>query len=197
MKVVLATANPGKQREFAALLGPRGFELVLQSALGIGSIAETGHTFEDNALLKARHAAAACGLAALADDSGLEVDALGGRPGVWSARFAGPEASDDENNAELLRALAERPGLPRTARYHCVLALVRRADDPRPLLAHGTWEGRIGTRAAGSGGFGYDPYFIPAGFECTAAELSAVQKNALSHRGAALRDLIARLDSWV
>jgi XTP/dITP diphosphohydrolase len=197
MKVVLATANPGKQREFAALLAPRGLELVLQSALGIGSVAETGHTFEDNALLKAHHAAARSGLPALADDSGLEVDALGGRPGVWSARFAGPEASDEQNNAELLRALAERPDAPRTARYRCVLALVRGPDDPRPLLARGHWEGRIGTRPAGSGGFGYDPYFIPDGFECTAAELSAVQKNALSHRGAALRDLIAHLDSWV
>ena len=196
MKVVLATANPGKQREFAALLGPRGFELVLQSELAIASVAETGHSFEENALLKARHAAALSGLPALADDSGLEVDALGGRPGVWSARFAGAGASEGENNSQLLHALAERPGVPRTARYRCVLALVRRADDPRPLLAQGTWEGRIGTEPAGSGGFGYDPYFIPAGFECTAAELSAVQKNALSHRGAALRDLIARLDSW-
>jgi XTP/dITP diphosphohydrolase len=196
MKVVLATANPGKQREFAALLGPRGLELVLQSALGINSIAETGSTFEANALLKARHAATHSGLPALADDSGLEVDALGGRPGVWSARFAGPEASDAENNAELLRELAARPGAARSARYRCVLALVRRADDPQPLVARGVWEGRIGTTPKGSGGFGYDPYFIPAGFECTAAELSAVQKNALSHRGAALRDLIARLDSW-
>jgi XTP/dITP diphosphohydrolase len=196
MKVVLATANPGKQREFAALLVPRGFELVLQSDLHIDSIAETGHTFEDNALLKARHAAALSGLAALADDSGLEVDALGGRPGVWSARFAGPEASDEDNNKQLLLALAERPGAARTARYRCVLALVRSADDPRPLLAQGSWEGRIGLSPAGSGGFGYDPYFIPAGFECTVAELSAVQKNALSHRGAALRDLIARLGSW-
>jgi XTP/dITP diphosphohydrolase len=196
MRIVLATANPGKQREFTALLGPRGFELVLQSELNIDSIAETGHSFEENALLKARHAAALSGLPALADDSGLEVDALGGRPGVWSARFAGPDASDADNNNQLLRALAERPGAPRTARYHCVLALVHSADDPRPLLAQGSWEGRIGTMPAGSGGFGYDPYFIPDGFECTAAELSAVQKNSLSHRGVALRALIARLDSW-
>ncbi len=196
MRVVLATANPGKQREFAALLGPRGIELVLQSELHIDSIAETGHSFEDNALLKARHAAALSGLPALADDSGLEVDALGGRPGVWSARFAGPGASDADNNRQLLQALAERPDAPRSARYRCVLALVRSADDPRPLLARGSWEGRIAHSPAGSGGFGYDPYFIPEGFECTAAELSAVQKNALSHRGAALRDLIARLDSW-
>lgn len=196
MRIVLATANPGKQREFAALLGPRGIDLVLQSELRIDGIAETGHSFEDNALLKARHAAALAGLPALADDSGLEVDALGGRPGVWSARFAGPQASDEDNNRQLLRALAERPGAPRTARYRCVLALVHGADDPRPLLAQGSWEGRIGLTAAGSGGFGYDPYFIPDGFECTAAELSAVQKNALSHRGAALRALIARLDAW-
>jgi XTP/dITP diphosphohydrolase len=193
MKVVLASANPGKLREFAALLGPRGFELVPQSQLHIHSIAETGHTFEDNALLKARHAAAISGLAALADDSGLEVDALGGRPGVHSARFAGPEASDGDNNRQLIVALAEHPDAPRTARYRCVLAFVRGADDPRPLLAQGRWEGRIAQVPAGSGGFGYDPYFIPEGFECTAAELSAAQKNALSHRGVALRDLIARL----
>ena len=196
MRVVLATANPGKQREFAALLGPRGFELVLQSQLHIDSIAETGHTFEDNALLKARHAAALSGLPALADDSGLEVDALGGRPGVGSARFAGPGASDEDNNKQLLLALAERPDAPRTARYRCVLALVRSADDPRPLLAQGSWEGRIASSPAGTGGFGYDSYFIPEGFECTAAELSSVQKNALSHRGNALRALIARLDTW-
>jgi XTP/dITP diphosphohydrolase len=197
MKIVLATANPGKQREFAALLGPRGFELVLQSELKIPSIAETGHTFEDNALLKAHHAAALSALPALADDSGLEVDALGGRPGVWSARFAGPQASDADNNRQLMAALAEIPSAPRTARYRCVLALVRTAHDARPLVAHGTWEGRIATEPAGGGGFGYDPYFIPDGFECTAAELSAVQKNALSHRGAALRALITRLDSWL
>ena len=197
MRIVLATANPGKQREFAALLGPRGFELVLQSELNIPGIAETGHTFEENALLKARHAAALSALPALADDSGLEVDALGGRPGVWSARFAGAEASDADNNRQLMAALAERAGAPRTARYRCVLALVRTANDPRPLLAHGTWEGRIASEPAGAGGFGYDPYFIPDGFECTAAQLSAVQKNALSHRGAALRALIARLDTWL
>jgi XTP/dITP diphosphohydrolase len=195
VRVVLATDNPGKQREFAALLEPRGFELVLQSALGIVSIEETGRTFEDNALLKARHAAAS-GFPALADDSGLEVDALGGRPGVWSARFAGPTATDAENNQELLRALAEVPDERRTARYRCVLALVRNAADAHPLIAQGSWEGRIALMPAGTGGFGYDSCFIPAGFEGTAAELSPVRKNALSHRGAALRDLVARLPSW-
>ena len=197
MRVVLATANPGKQREFAALLTPRGFELVMQSELGIASIEETGNTFEDNALLKARHAAAASGLPALADDSGLEVDALGGRPGVWSARFAGPDATDEQNNECLLAELAQMADEQRTARYRCVLALVRNAGDPRPLIAQGSWEGRIGHNAIGDGGFGYDPYFIPAGLDTTAASLSAAAKNALSHRGAALRDLVARLSAWI
>jgi XTP/dITP diphosphohydrolase len=196
MRVVLATANPGKQREFATLLAPRGFELVLQSDLGIESIAETGNTFEDNALLKARHAAAASGLPALADDSGLEVDALGGRPGVWSARYAGPGATDEQNNACLLAELEGVADDERTARYRCVLALMRSAADTQPILAQGSWEGRIGFEPVGSGGFGYDPYFIPAGLNCTAAELSAARKNALSHRGAALRDLIVRLGTW-
>jgi XTP/dITP diphosphohydrolase len=196
MKIVLATANPGKQREFAALLGPCGIELVLQSDLGIPSIEETGQTFEENALLKARHAAALGKIPALADDSGLEVDALGGRPGVYSARFAGPKASDEDNNAMLLRELRDRKDGERAARYRCVLALVRSRDDPKPLLAQGTWEGRISSEPKGQGGFGYDPYFIPEGLERTAAELSAAQKNALSHRGAALRALIARFDAW-
>ena len=196
MRVVLATANPGKQREFATLLAPRGFELLLQSDLGIAAAEETGNSFEDNALLKARHAAAVSGLPALADDSGLEVDALGGRPGVWSARFAGPGANDEANNARLIAELADVPEAQRTARYRCVLALMRSATDTHPILAQGGWEGRIGFEPVGAGGFGYDPYFIPTGLNCTAAELSAVRKNALSHRGAALRDLIARLGSW-
>ena len=195
MRVVLATANPGKQREFAALLEPRGFELVLQSALGIASIPETGRTFEDNAVLKARHAAAA-GFPALADDSGLEVDALGGRPGVCSARYAGPAATDEENNSALLRALEAVPDERRTARYRCVLALLRSVLDAQPLIAQGSWEGRIAHQRSGTGGFGYDSCFIPAGFDCTAAELSPERKNALSHRGAALRALVTRLDSW-
>lgn len=197
MRIVLASGNPGKQREFEALLGPRGIELVLQSTLGIEGAEETGHTFEDNALLKARHAAAAAGLPALADDSGIEVDALGGRPGVHSARYAGPGASDAANNARLVGELAAVPPAQRTARYRCVLALVRSADDPRPLLARGSWEGRIALEPKGDGGFGYDPWFIPQGLDCTAAELSAARKNALSHRGAALRDLIARLPGWM
>ncbi|HXL96842.1 MAG TPA: RdgB/HAM1 family non-canonical purine NTP pyrophosphatase [Steroidobacteraceae bacterium] len=193
MKLVLASANAGKQREFAALLAPAGIELVLQSALGIDSVAETGTTFEANALLKARHAAGRSGLPALADDSGLEVDALDGRPGVWSARYAGAMATDADNNARLLSELAGVPAERRGARYRCVLALVRTADDAAPLIAGGSWEGRIAARPAGGGGFGYDPLFVPEGHTVSAAELPAVQKNALSHRGKALADLVAQL----
>ena len=193
MNLVLASANAGKQREFAALLAPAGIELVLQSALGIDSVAETGTTFEANALLKARHAAGRSGLPALADDSGLEVDALDGRPGVWSARYAGAMATDADNNARLLSELAGVPEERRGARYRCVLALVRTADDAAPLIASGSWEGRIAARPAGGGGFGYDPLFVPEGHTVSAAELPAAQKNALSHRGKALADLVAQL----
>jgi XTP/dITP diphosphohydrolase len=193
VKLVLATANAGKQREFAALLAPLGIELVLQSALGIDSAAETGSTFEANALLKARHAAARAGLPALADDSGLEVDALDGRPGVWSARYAGARATDADNNAHLLTELSGVPPEGRRARYRCVLALARSADDAAPLIASGSWQGRIATRPAGGGGFGYDPLFVPEGQVLTAAELPPAQKNALSHRARALADLVAQL----
>ncbi len=193
MKLVLASGNPGKQREFAALLAPLGIELLMQADLGVRSVEETGTTFEANALLKARHAALASGLPGLADDSGLEVDALDGQPGVYSARYAGPGASDQDNNALLLARLAAVPEGARGARYRCVLALVRTPDDPEPLLASGCWEGRIATRAAGGGGFGYDPLFIPAGHERTVAELSVALKNSSSHRAQALAALVARL----
>jgi XTP/dITP diphosphohydrolase len=196
MKVVLATGNPGKQREFAALLAPLGIELVLQSALGIEAAEETGATFEANALLKARHAAARARLPALADDSGLEVDALGGRPGVHSARYAGPAARDEDNNALLARELAGTPEARRTARYRCVLALVKSAEDPAPLLAEGSWEGRIALAPSGNGGFGYDPWFIPEGHEITSAQLAPGLKNLLSHRGKALQALVAELPAW-
>jgi XTP/dITP diphosphohydrolase len=193
MRVVLATSNPGKQRELQSLLAPLGYEVLLQSSLGIDAPEETGATFEANALLKARHAARLAGLPALADDSGLEVDALGGRPGVRSARYAGVGASDASNNALLLAELAGLPRESRGARYRCVLAFVRSAEDPEPLLVSGTWEGRIGDRLRGSGGFGYDPLFIPAGLDSTAAELPAAEKNRVSHRGRALQALVARL----
>ena len=196
MQVVLGTANAGKQREFAALLAPLNIELLLQSALGIEAIDETGTSFEANALLKARHAAACSGLAALADDSGLEVDALGGRPGVYSARYARVGASDAENSALLINELEQVSDTQRSARYRCVLVLVRSALDPAPLVAHGSWEGYIARQAAGDGGFGYDPWFIPRGFSCTVAQLAAEKKHALSHRAQALRQLSAELGRW-
>ncbi|HXR18856.1 MAG TPA: RdgB/HAM1 family non-canonical purine NTP pyrophosphatase [Steroidobacteraceae bacterium] len=192
-RVVLASANAGKQREFAALLSAQGIDLVLQSALGIASVEESGSTFEANALLKARHAARLSGLAALADDSGLEVDALRGRPGVHSARYALDSASDESNNAKLLAELAGVPPPARTARYRCVLILARSPDDPTPLLASGSWEGSIALQPAGAGGFGYDPLFVPHGFEQSAAQLPAELKNRLSHRGQALSQLIRQL----
>jgi XTP/dITP diphosphohydrolase len=191
--VVLASSNAGKLRELAAVLAPLGLELRTQGSLGIPAPPETGTSFLDNALLKARHAAQRARLPALADDSGLEVDALGGRPGVWSARFAGEGASDPENLGALMRALAADPAARRTARYQCVIVFVRDADDPAPLIARGTWEGSIADEARGSGGFGYDPVFVPAGGVRTAAELSPADKNRLSHRGQALRALIAML----
>lgn len=197
-RVVLASGNAGKQREFSALLAGLPLSLVLQSELGIAGAEETGTTFAANALLKARHAAAASGLPALADDSGLEVDALGGRPGVWSARYAGPGATDEDNNRRLLEELSRAPGAARWARYRCVLALVRRADDPEPLLAEGTWEGSIALQPAGRGGFGYDPLFVPRGLSLHVAELDPATKNRLSHRGRAAAELqrLWRVRPW-
>jgi XTP/dITP diphosphohydrolase len=193
-RVVLATSNPGKQREFAALLAPLGIELILQSTLGIQSVAETGASFAANALLKAAHAAAQSGLAALADDSGLEVDALNGRPGIHSARYADEQADDAANNQMLIHELsAVTDAAKRSARYRCVLALVRGPADVAPMFAHGSWEGHIAQRARGSGGFGYDPWFIPQGMTITAAEMSASDKNEVSHRGLALRVLAQSL----
>jgi XTP/dITP diphosphohydrolase len=192
-RAVLASANPGKLRELAALLAPLGFELVSQAALGIDSVPETGTTFLENALLKARHAAAAAQLPALADDSGIEVDALGGRPGVWSARYAGEGASDAANLARLLEELEGVPEPSRTARYRCVVVWVRAADDPAPLVGEGIWEGRVALTPRGSGGFGYDPAFVPAGERRTAAELSPEEKNRVSHRAQALGGLVAAL----
>jgi XTP/dITP diphosphohydrolase len=189
-KVVLASANRGKQREFAALLYGAGLELLLQDSLGIASAAETGTTFEANALLKARHAATLSGLPALADDSGLEVDALGGRPGVYSARYAGESADDADNNAKLLAELSGVATADRRGRYRCVLALVRHESDASPLLASGIWEGSIAFEPAGDRGFGYDPLFIPLGFSQHAAELPTAIKNRLSHRAKAAAELL-------
>jgi XTP/dITP diphosphohydrolase len=189
-QVVLASANRGKQREFAALFEGFGLELLLQDSLDIAGAAETGTTFEANALLKARHAAGRSRLPALADDSGLEVDALHGRPGVYSARYAGESAGDADNNAKLLGELAGVPAADRTARYRCVLVLVRHESDPAPLLATGVWEGTIAFEPAGNQGFGYDPLFIPEGFSQRAAELPIDLKNRRSHRAKAAARLI-------
>jgi XTP/dITP diphosphohydrolase len=191
--VVLATGNAGKLREFAALLAPLAIEVIPQTALGITPVEETGDTFEANALLKARHAALAAGLPALADDSGIEVDALGGRPGVWSARYAGPAATDAENNALLLRELDGVPSGRRLARYRCVIAYVGGPNDAAPLYARGSWHGTIATTPAGEGGFGYDPLFVPEGLAVTAAQLSATEKNTRSHRAIALAELLRLL----
>ncbi len=191
--VVLASSNAGKLRELAAVLAPLELELITQGALGIPAPEETGSTFLDNALLKARHAAQRACLPALADDSGLEVDALDGAPGVWSARFAGEGASDAANLERLLQELAGRRGQPRSARYQCVIVFLRSAADRAPLIARGSWEGSIIGEPRGSGGFGYDPVFVPEGLARTAAELAPAEKNLVSHRGQALRALIAML----
>jgi len=193
MRVVLATGNPGKLRELQALLGGRDIDLVTQAELGIDAAAETGLTFVENAILKARHAAACSGLAAIADDSGIEVDALGGRPGVHSARYAGG-AGDSANNSRLLTELAGVPQEKRTARFRCVLVLLRSAEDASPLICDGVWEGRIAEAAAGDNGFGYDPLFLVGDLGLTAAQLSPELKNQLSHRGQALRKLVAAID---
>ena len=193
MKIVLASGNPGKLRELAELLAPLGVAVLPQAAFGIDTPPETGTTFRDNALLKARHVAALTGLPALADDSGIEVDALHGRLGVYSARYAGEGASDAANLHKLLAELEGLPAAARGARYQCVIALVRRPEDPDPLLATGTWEGQIISAPRGSGGFGYDPVFLPRGSARTAAELDPTEKNAVSHRGQALRALKTRI----
>jgi len=193
VKAVLASSNAGKVREFAALLAARNIEVMPQSVFGIVTPPETGSTFLENALLKARHAAQLSGLPALADDSGIEVDALGGRPGVWSARYAGAHASDADNLNLLLHELAGVPEGRRRARYRCVLVFVRAAADPDPIVTDGVWEGRVLTAPRGAGGFGYDPLFQPDGCELSAAQLPPAQKNAISHRAQALRALLAAL----
>lgn len=194
-RIVLATGNAGKLRELAELLAVRGLEAVPQARFGIEPPAEDGTTFVANALLKARHAARLSGLPAIADDSGLEVDALGGAPGVRSARWAGEGCSDEDNNRRLLAELALVPAGSRGARYRCAMVFVRHADDPAPVVCEAAWEGSIGTAPRGGGGFGYDPLFEVAGTGQTAAELSAESKNRTSHRGRALRALVAALPS--
>jgi XTP/dITP diphosphohydrolase len=192
-QLVIATANAGKLREFRALLADLPFDVVSQSALGVASPEETGSSFLSNALLKARHAAAATGAAALADDSGLEVDALHGAPGIHSARYAGENADTPANNAKLLAALKGLPMNERRARYRCALAFIEGPRDPAPLTAAGVWEGYILEAPRGTGGFGYDAYFWLPELQVTAAELDPEEKNRRSHRGSALRSLRQQL----
>jgi XTP/dITP diphosphohydrolase len=192
-RVILASSNVGKLAELSALLALLGLDLTPQQQLGIDSPPETGETFLDNALLKARYAAGRLGLPAIADDSGIEVDALGNAPGVRSARFAREGAADEENLNMLLAQMRDVPAAHRGARYRCVIAFVRGAQDEDPIIAQGSWEGSIAEAARGAGGFGYDPIFVPVGDERTAAELAPSEKNAVSHRACALRALVAQL----
>lgn len=195
-RLVLASNNAKKAAELHAMLAPLDIEIISQAELGVSEAEEPYLTFVENALAKARHAAAATGLPAIADDSGLCVDALGGAPGVQSARFGGEPKSDARNNARLLEALAGFPDPEQRRAYFCsVLVLVRHAEDPLPLIADGQWHGEILLAARGEGGFGYDPLFWVPELEQTAAELDAKLKNTLSHRAAAMRHLLARLQS--
>ncbi|OIQ24650.1 XTP/dITP diphosphatase [uncultured Vibrio sp.] len=193
-KLVLATGNQGKVREMADLLSDFGFDVVAQSEFNVSDVAETGTTFIENAIIKARHAAKETGLPAIADDSGLEVDFLQGAPGVYSARYAGEEASDLENLEKLLKAMKDAPQDQRTARFHCVLVLMRHENDPTPIVCHGKWEGSILTQPEGENGFGYDPIFYVPEEDCASALLDSVRKKQLSHRGKALKSLFAALE---
>ena len=190
--IVLASGNAGKAREIGALLASAGIEILSQSAFGLESAAETGLTFIENALLKARHAAQGSGLPAIADDSGLVVDALDGAPGIHSARYAG-DGGDAANIARLLAALEGVPAAERSARFVCVAVFLRGPEDPLPLVCQGAWEGQIAMRPRGSGGFGYDPVFLPSGDPRSAAELAPEEKNRCSHRGRAFAELRLRL----
>ncbi len=192
-RLVIASNNAGKLAELTELLAPLGLTPVPQRELGVAEAEEPAITFVENALLKARHAARVTGLPALADDSGLAVDALGGLPGVRSARFAGPTASDSDNIDALLAALAAIPAEQRGAQFHCVLVYLRHADDPTPIVCHGRWPGQILTARQGEGGFGYDPVFWVEEKQCSAAELSRAEKSRLSHRGQALELLLQQL----
>lgn len=192
-RVVLASNNKGKLREFAHLLADVHLDVAPQSQFNVPEVEETGLTFVENAIIKARHASRTAGIPALADDSGIEVDALNGAPGIYSARYAGPGASDEVNNAKLLDALADVQEEQRTARYQCLIVYLRHALDPTPIICHGSWEGRILTVPRGTGGFGYDPLFFVPTHQCTGAELDPAEKNRISHRGQAMRQLLTAL----
>ena len=186
-RIVLATGNPGKVREIQAILADKGVEVVPQSEYRVEEAEETGLSFVENALIKARNAAAATGLAAIADDSGLCVDALDGAPGIYSSRFAGPQCSDADNNALLLEKLAGLSEQQRGAGFQCAIVYIRHASDPIPLIVQATWRGFISDHAAGENGFGYDPLFYVPEYQCTSAQLDPQVKNRISHRGQALQ----------
>ncbi|GHA84844.1 RdgB/HAM1 family non-canonical purine NTP pyrophosphatase [Cognatilysobacter bugurensis] len=194
-RLVIASGNRGKLGEFADLLAGSGFECVPQAQLGVDDVEETASTFVENALLKARHAARLTGLPALADDSGLCVDALGGAPGLYSARYAGVHGDAQANIAKLLEAMRDVPEAQRGAHFYAVIVLLRHADDPQPLIAEGRWPGRVLAAPTGDGGFGYDPVFFDPGHGCSAAQLDASIKNRASHRGRALAALRTQLDA--
>lgn len=184
--IVLASGNTKKLREMTEILTPLGLKVVPQSDFAVAEAAETGLSFVENAILKARNAARHTGLAAIADDSGIEVDALNGAPGIYSARFAGSGANDADNNALLIEKLRDIPEAQRSCRYQCLIVFMRHADDPVPIICQGSWEGRITLEPRGNQGFGYDPHFLLADRDITAAELSSEEKHQLSHRGRAL-----------
>lgn len=191
--VVLATSNQGKVKELSSLLAEHAIEIVPQSNFNVPDVPETGTTFVENAIIKARHAAKITGLPAIADDSGLEVDALNGEPGVYSARYAGENASDDDNTNKLLKALKDIPVKEKSARFHCVLVYMQHANDPTPIICHGVWEGTIIAEKLGEQGFGYDPVFWQEDCQLTSAQLPRDIKNQLSHRGKALAILVQKL----
>jgi XTP/dITP diphosphohydrolase len=193
-KIVLATGNRGKVAEMADILAEFGFDVVAQSELNVSEVAETGTTFIENAIIKARHAAKETGLPAIADDSGLEVDYLQGAPGIYSARYAGENATDQQNLEKLLQAMQGVQTEQRTARFHCVLVLMQHEHDPTPLVCHGQWEGRILEQAVGHNGFGYDPVFFVPEEKCASAELDPLRKKQLSHRGKALHQLFQAMN---
>jgi len=195
MKLVLASGNAGKLAELQDMLAGLPLQIVPQRELGVGDVPETGLTFVENALIKARHACQLTGLPALADDSGLIVDALDGAPGLYSARYAGSPTDDAANNAKLLAALREVPDERRSARFHAVIVLLRHANDPQPLICEGSWEGRIIDTPRGSNGFGYNPVFLDESLGLTAAEMTPEQKNGRSHRAKALQLLLQKLSS--
>jgi XTP/dITP diphosphohydrolase len=189
-KIVLASGNAGKVREINKLFAGYGIEVVPQSDFDVAEVPETGTTFVENAIIKARHAAECTGLPAIADDSGIEVDALHARPGIWSARYAGDNASDTDNNNKMLEELADVPEAQRTARYQCLIVFMRDHTDPVPIITQGSWEGRILEAPRGEGGFGYDPIFYVPTHDCSGGELPLEVKNTISHRAQALNAML-------